>query len=81
MKALSSNKPREIWKIIHWLLKPSPNPIRLDPDNVTYYFVKTAERIPTTQAMPQEDLIHLTVNMNVTAFKLSPVTHGEVLNF
>ena len=33
-KALYSNKSREVWKVIHRVLKPSARPLRFDPDEL-----------------------------------------------
>jgi hypothetical protein len=43
-KALSSNKSRDIWRVIHRILKPNPKPLRVDPDELNTHFATTAER-------------------------------------
>ena len=51
-KALSSNKPKEVWKTIHRILQPSPQPLMHDPDHLNQHFASTAVRVtgcsPTT---------------------------------
>ena len=43
-KALSSNKPREVWKIIHRIIKPSYKPLHFDVEKLNKFFTE----IPTT---------------------------------
>ena len=43
--ALSSKKPNEIWQIIHRILKPSTNPIRVNPNILNEHFLSTSARV------------------------------------
>ena len=43
-QALSSNNPKEVWRIIHRILKPNQQPLRQDPDKLNSFFACTAER-------------------------------------
>ncbi|KAK2558707.1 putative RNA-directed DNA polymerase from transposon X-element [Acropora cervicornis] len=83
-KALYSNKSREVWKVIHRVLKPSARPLRFDPDELNDFFAKTAQRTLETQATPIEDLMCLIANLpDVPSggmhFQLSPVTSENFL--
>ena len=42
--ALSSKRPKEVWRIIHRILHPSPKPLQADPDRLKEFFIKTNER-------------------------------------
>ena len=35
-QVLSSNKPKEVWRIIHRILKPNQQPLLQDPDKLTH---------------------------------------------
>ena len=74
-KALYSNKSREVWKVIHRVLKPSARPLRFDPNELNGFFTKTAQRTLETRATPIEDLRCLTSPQGVYVFSchLSPV--------
>ena len=43
-KAFSSSKPKEIWRVIHRVLNPSPQPLRVDVDELNKFFASTAQR-------------------------------------
>ena len=47
--ALYSNKSREVWKVIHRVLKPSARLLRFDPDELNVFFVTTVQRTLETQ--------------------------------
>ena len=52
-QALSSNKPKEVWRIIHRILKPNQQPLRQDPDKLNSFFACTAERtLPVSSDLP-----------------------------
>ena len=84
-KALSSNKSREVWRVIHRILKPSTSPLRIDPDELNKHFSTTAERTTGSKAVSLDDIERLVdnlaeVNPSVSSpFSLKPVSHGEVL--
>ena len=84
-KALSSKKPKEIWNVIHRILKPSHNPTRFELDSLNKFFVGTAERTlaGNNSPIPFEDLLGVIKNLpqhedeSLTS-NLRPVTHHEV---
>lgn len=83
-KALNSNKSREVWKVIHRVLKPSARPLRFDPDELNDFFATTAQRTLETRVTPIEDLTCLIDNLpdvpsGSMRFQLSPVTSEDVL--
>ena len=83
-KAFYSNKSREVWKVIHRVLKPSARPLRFDPDELNDFFATTAQRTLETRATPIEDLTCLIDNLpdvpsGSMRFQLSPVTSENVL--
>ena len=83
-KALYSNKSREVWKVIHRVLKPSARPLRFDPDELNDFFATTAQRTLETRATPIEDLTCLMDNLpdvpsGNMRFQLSPITSENVL--
>ena len=59
-QVLSSNKPKEVWHIIHRILKPNQQPLLQDPDKLNSFFARTAERtFPVINDLPSclEELI------------------------
>ena len=42
-KAMRSNKLREVWKVPR-ILKPSPNPLRFDPDELNEHFSSISQK-------------------------------------
>ena len=53
-KALSSKRPKEVWKTIKRLLSPNNKVIKADPDELNQHYVTLAERISPTEADPFE---------------------------
>ena len=43
-KALSSNKPRKVWKIIHRIIKPSYKPLHFDVEKLNKFFAEIPTR-------------------------------------
>lgn len=84
-KALSSNKSREVWRVIHRILKPIPRPLHMDPDKLNTYFTTTAERTLGSSTVPLDDLTCIINNLpyinppDASSFSLRLVAHGEVL--
>jgi hypothetical protein len=82
-KALSSNKSRDVWRVIHRILKPNPKSLRVDPDELNTHFATTAERTLEASAVSLSDLTSLTDNLpeqssNGDQFNLKPVTQEDV---
>ena len=42
--ALCSKKSKDVWRIIHRILKPTQQPLRIDPDKLNNFFASTALR-------------------------------------
>ena len=42
--ALSSKNSKKIWKVIHSIINPSPQPLQLDPNKLNTHFTSTAQR-------------------------------------
>ena len=62
-KALYSSKSREVWKVIHGVLKLSARPLQFDEDELNDFFAATAQRTLKTRATPIEDLKCLIDNL------------------
>ena len=43
-RVLSSKKSKEVWKVIHRIVHPSPQRITMQPDKLNNFFASTAER-------------------------------------
>ena len=82
-KALYSNKSSEVWKVIHRILKPSPKPLRFNPDTLNGHFASTAQRTLNVNATPYVELTELIENLSDdsdyhTLFNNCPVSREEV---
>ena len=80
-KALSSKRPKEVWKVIHRILNPSPKPLRENPDELNRYFVSTATRIMGSEPDDSTDLLDFLHSLpeHPTGFTFRKVTFEEVL--
>ncbi|XP_048590336.1 uncharacterized protein LOC5519158 [Nematostella vectensis] len=81
-KALSSVKAKDVWRVIHRILHPNPQPLRFDPDELNTHFASTAERVTgatPTSANNISDLIQSLPEDPVWAFTLKPVSCLQVL--
>ena len=82
-RALSSNKPKELWNINHRILHPSPQPIKADSDALNKHFSSISQRLLGSEANPSDsflDLINSHPEENRTcSFNLRPVTYSEVM--
>ena len=67
---LSSKRPKEVWRVIHRVIHPSPRPISADPDQLNRYFIKTTERTLGTVLDETTDLVDLTRSLSF------PAPHG-----
>ena len=81
-KALYSNKSSEVWKVIHRILKPSPQPLRFNPDELNNHFTSTAQRTLNVNATSYVELIELIENLpedwdDRTRYHISPVTRDH----
>ena len=82
--ALSSRRPKEVWKVIHRVLHPSPKPLREDPEKLNRYFISTATRTVGTKPDSTHDLLDLLRSFpdqadELSTFVLRNVSRNEVL--
>ena len=80
-KALSSKRPKELWRVIQRVLKPSPQPLRADPNALNQHFASTAER--TLGAQPDNtdslfNLLDFLPTRDGTTFCLNRVSPNEI---
>lgn len=59
INALSSKRPKEVWRAIRRILHPSPKPLQADPDRLNTFFLSTNERTLGTKPDERSDLIDL----------------------
>jgi hypothetical protein len=84
--ALSSSRPKAVWRVIHRILNPSPQPLRLDVNELNTYFAETAQRTTGNSDVDiKEDLLDFVDSlppgpMEEEPFILCHVTYNEVLN-
>ena len=81
-KALSSKKPKELWNVIHRILRPNPKPINMDPDILNEHFNSTTQRLLGTTPTSYDNLKAMidSLHFNMSdSFCLRKVTHKEVL--
>ena len=81
-KALSSKKPKDLWKIIHRILHPNPKPLNMDPNILNDHFSSTTQRLLGTTPTSHDSLEEMIASLpycRSDAFSLRKVTHREVL--
>ena len=79
---MNSNRPKEIWKIIHRISNPNPKNIIADPNTLKNNFIENAKRLTGKHAAKQDELFNMVETVNYKTknnFKLSHITYGEVL--
>ena len=81
-KALSSKNQKEIWRVVHRILKPSPKPLRFDLDSLNEYFITTGARVMGTRINCSDNLTayidSMTTDDNESVFSLRNVSQNEV---
>ena len=80
MTALSSKRPKQVWRVIHRVLNPSP--ARADPDQLNKYFIVTNEMTLGTTPDATSDLLELAKSLpehSRRSFKLCRVTFEDVM--
>ena len=83
--ALSSKRPKEVWKMIHRILHPNKKPLNADPNKLNDFFINTNERILGTKPTTPSDLLEFidSLSEDTTSqlpFTLRLVSHREVLS-
>ena len=83
--ALSSKRPKEVWKMIHRILHPNKKPLNADPDRLNDFFINTNERILGTKPTTPSDLLEFidSLSEDTTSqlpFTLRLVSNREVLS-
>ncbi len=81
--ALSSSKPKAVWRVIYRILNPSPQPLRLDVNELNTYFAETAQRTTGNSDVDiKEDLLDFVDSLPPGSTEEEPFTlrHNEVLN-
>ena len=83
MKALSSKRPKEVWKTIHRILNPSHQPLRVNPDKLNTHFATTAERVTAASSPLVKEQLHQLITQlgedSDLSFHFRLVTYDEVL--
>ncbi|CAB4040817.1 Hypothetical predicted protein, partial [Paramuricea clavata] len=75
-----------VWRVIHRILNPSPQPLRLDVNELNTYFAETAQRTTGNLDVDiKEDLLDFVDSLPPAPMEEEPsilrhVTHNEVLN-
>ena len=82
-KILSSKNSKEIWKVVHRILKPNDNTLKVDKDKLNKYFNNTAARLVSRKSVSKNELTGLIYSFNDkrNAFKLQPVTYENIEKF
>lgn len=75
--ALSSKRPKEVWRVIHRVLIPSPRPLQIDPN-----FATTTERTLGTKPDDTNEPLGLVDSLPMQSgvtFCLMQVSHNQVI--
>ena len=57
--AFSSKRPKDVWRVVHRILHPSPKTLQADPDRLNTFFLSTNERTLGTKPDKRSDLTDL----------------------
>ena len=83
--ALSSSKPKAVWRVIHRILNPCQQPLRFDVDELNDHFAGTSTRTAGASTIDtREDLMNFFGSIDSETpveqqFTLRPITREEVL--
>ena len=79
--ALSSRWSSEVWRVIHRVLYPCPQPLRENPDTLNNYFISRTERTLSTEPddINNHDLIQRFPQHDGHSFMLRQVSPKEVI--
>ena len=61
---LSSKNSKEIWKVVHRILKPNDNTLKVDTNKLNKYFSNTASRLVSRKSMSKKELTGLIDSFN-----------------
>ena len=80
-KALSPNKPKEVWNTINSILNPPSKPISIKPDTMNIYFANIAKQTVKKDPISPEDIEKLITQMssNSDGFKMQKVQYSDVV--
>ena len=79
-KILSSKNCKEIWKVVHRILKPNDNTSKVETNKLNKHFNETAARLVSRKSMSKKELTNLIDSFNdeENAFQLQPVTYEDI---
>ena len=63
-KVLSSENCKEIWKVVHRILKPNDSTLKVDANKLNKYFNETAVRLVSRKSMSKKELTSLIDSFN-----------------
>ena len=72
INALSSKRPKELWRVIHRILYTSPKPLQANPGRLNTFFLSTNERTLGTKLDKRSDLIDLVNSFSECPRTLNP---------
>ena len=77
---MSSKNSKEIWKVVHRILKPNDNTLKVDTNKLNKYFNDTASRFVSRKSMSKKELTGLIDSFNdkENAFQLQPATYENI---
>ena len=80
-QALSSSKPKEVWKIINSVLHPPPRCIDKSPKDLNEYFSTVAQKTLNKNPVVLDDINKFidTCICDDSAFRLNPITYADVM--
>ena len=82
--ALSSKKPKEVWKFIHRILNPAKSKIDFDTQKLNTHYISTATRLLDSDRYSLEDLNNFIKDLPVVnspnQFIVSKVSYEQVLS-
>ena len=82
-RALSYRNPKTVWQVIHRILKPNPQPLRQNPDDLNSYFANIAHRTVDATNKTSEELYAIIASLpecGNNSCQLRSVTYHEVLH-
>ena len=79
-KILPSKNCKEIWKVVHRILKTNDNTLKVDTNKLNKYFNETATRLVSRKSMNKKELTSLIDSFNdkETAFQWQPATFENI---